>query len=155
MLVFLVFAVFAVFAFDAFCRADFGKCRHHGTKNTGEGPPSSHFGPEANLLGELAATFAEYGATGSGKLRRYVHDASEAKELGSEPGTFTPWNSMATDSDLLFYEGLHGGYVGGDIDVGRHEGAGDRGRGVGSPAWWPLPSSARCISAPRRRDAPR
>src|SRR5271169_452640 len=54
--------------------------------DSGAGPPISHFGPEANLLGELADTFAEYGASGRGKIRRYVHDLAESKELGSEPG---------------------------------------------------------------------
>lgn len=88
--------------------------------DAGESPPISHFGPEANLLSELASTMAEYGATGSGKVRRYVHDAGEAKELGSEPGTFTAWQSMLDDSDLLFYEGLHGGYSQGNADVARH-----------------------------------
>jgi len=34
----------------------------------GAGPPISHFGPEANLLDELAANMAEYGATGGGKV---------------------------------------------------------------------------------------
>ena len=85
----------------------------------GEGPQISHFGPESNLLAELAATFAAYANTGSGQVRRYVHDAAEAKELGNEPGTFTPWQDMGS-SDLLFYEGLHGGYVGPDADVARH-----------------------------------
>ena len=88
--------------------------------DSGAGPPISHFGPEANLLDELAATFAEYGDTGGGKVRRYVHDAAEAKELGGEPGTFTDWKPIAAGSDLLFYEGLHGGYKGGDTDVARH-----------------------------------
>jgi phosphoribulokinase len=88
--------------------------------DSGESPRISHFGPEANLLEELAATFAEYGETGRGKLRHYVHDAAEARELGSDPGTFTPWEPMAPGSDLLFYEGLHGGYVGGGIDVARN-----------------------------------
>ncbi len=85
----------------------------------GEGPQISHFGPESNLLAELAATFAAYAITGSGQVRRYVHDVAEAKELGGEPGNFTPWQDMAS-SDLLFYEGLHGGYVGPDADVARH-----------------------------------
>jgi phosphoribulokinase len=80
----------------------------------------SHFGPEANLLSELAATFAEYGSTGHGKVRRYVHDAPESKELGADPGTFTEWQSMSSGSDLLFYEGLHGGYVSDQVDVARH-----------------------------------
>ena len=88
--------------------------------DSGASPPISHFGPEANLLDELAATFAEYGDTGGGKVRRYIHDAAEAKELGGEPGTFTDWKPIAAGSDLLFYEGLHGGYKGGDTDVARH-----------------------------------
>jgi phosphoribulokinase len=90
------------------------------TLDRGGGPQISHFGPEANLLGELAATFAEYGENGRGKVRRYVHDAAESKELGAEAGTFTDWQPMMADSDLLFYEGLHGAYVGGGVDVARH-----------------------------------
>jgi phosphoribulokinase len=86
----------------------------------GEGPQISHFGPESNLLGELAATFEEYGKTGRGKVRRYIHDDAEARELGGEPGTFTDWKPMADNSDMLFYEGLHGGYVGPEGDVARH-----------------------------------
>jgi len=88
--------------------------------DTGSGPQISHFGPEANLLSELAGVFAEYGASGRGKVRRYAHDAAESKELGVEPGTFTDWQGMTADSDLLFYEGRHGAYVGGGIDVARH-----------------------------------
>jgi phosphoribulokinase len=88
--------------------------------DSGASPPISHFGPEANLLDELAATLAEYGATGGGKVRRYIHDAGEAKELGGDAGTFTDWQPIAAGSDLLFYEGLHGGYKDGDTDVARH-----------------------------------
>ncbi len=80
----------------------------------------SHFGPEANLLAELAGTFQEYGETGAGSVRKYIHDASEAGEFKQEPGTFTPWQPMSAKSDLLFYEGLHGGYVGPEADVARH-----------------------------------
>jgi phosphoribulokinase len=86
----------------------------------GAGPQISHFGPEANLLRELQDTFAEYGASGRGRVRRYVHDAGEARELKSEPGTFTDWQPMLEGSDLLFYEGLHGGYTGDGVDVARH-----------------------------------
>jgi phosphoribulokinase len=88
--------------------------------DSGASAPISHFGPEANLLDELAATLAEYGATGGGKVRRYIHDAGEAKELGGEAGTFTDWRPIAAGSDLLFYEGLHGGYKDGDTDVAAH-----------------------------------
>ena len=86
----------------------------------GSGPPISHFGPEGNLLRELAETFAEYGGCGRGRVRRYVHDAAESRELKCEPGTFTDWQPMSPDSDLLFYEGLHGAYAGADADVARH-----------------------------------
>jgi len=88
--------------------------------DSGASAPISHFGPEANLLDELAAALAEYGATGGGRVRRYIHDAGEAKELGGEAGTFTDWRPIAAGSDLLFYEGLHGGYKDGDTDVAGH-----------------------------------
>ena len=86
----------------------------------GEAPAISHFGPEANLLPELAETFRTYAETGKGQVRRYIHDEVEAKQLGGDPGTFTPWQPMDEHSDLLFYEGLHGGYVGPDADVAKH-----------------------------------
>jgi len=80
----------------------------------------SHFGPEANLLPELEELFREYGETGSGKRRYYVHDHEEAKRLGAEPGTFTPWEDLPEGSDLLFYEGLHGAVKTDKIDVASH-----------------------------------
>ncbi len=80
----------------------------------------SHFGPEANLLSELDALFATYAATGTGKVRKYLHDADEAAPYKQEPGTFTPWQDIEPGSDLLFYEGLHGAYVGPEANVARH-----------------------------------
>jgi phosphoribulokinase len=80
----------------------------------------SHFGPEANLLAELADTFKVFGATGKGKIRRYIHDAAEAAEFKQEIGTFTPWQDMMPDAEMLFYEGLHGGYVGPEANVAQH-----------------------------------
>ncbi|WP_040808354.1 phosphoribulokinase [Nocardia concava] len=80
----------------------------------------SHFGPEANLLSELEALFREYGETGVGAVRRYLHDDDEAKPFGQPAGTFTPWEELAPGSDLLFYEGLHGAAVGEDVDVARY-----------------------------------
>ncbi|MHB8453717.1 MAG: phosphoribulokinase [Acidiferrobacterales bacterium] len=72
--------------------------------------PLSHFGPEANLFEELEALFAEYGRTGSGSTRQYVNE-DDFEVLGQKPGTFTPWTPISAGSDLLFYEGLHGGVV--------------------------------------------
>ncbi len=71
----------------------------------------SHFGPEANLLDELEALFRNYGETGTGRLRKYLHNAQEAAPYGQPPGTFTPWEDVPADTDLLFYEGLHGAVV--------------------------------------------
>ncbi len=80
----------------------------------------SHFGAEANLLEELENTFREYGETGNGRTRKYLHDAEEAAPYGQEPGTFTAWERFPEDTDLLFYEGLHGGAVTEKVNVARH-----------------------------------
>jgi phosphoribulokinase len=80
----------------------------------------SHFGPEANLFAELECLFRDYGSDGGGRVRRYLHDEEEAAPLGLEAGTFTPWENVREDSDLLFYEGLHGAVACDGIDVARH-----------------------------------
>ncbi len=80
----------------------------------------SHFGPENNLFRELEDLFRTYGETGTGRNRKYLHNAEEAAPYGQEPGTFTPWEDIRRGSDLLFYEGLHGGVVHGDINIARH-----------------------------------
>ncbi|NWG87106.1 MAG: phosphoribulokinase [Hydrogenophilaceae bacterium] len=71
----------------------------------------SWFGPECNHFQELEAFFKTYGATGSGVLREYAHNAVRARKLGVQVGEFTPWQPLPTGSDLLLYEGQHGGVV--------------------------------------------
>jgi phosphoribulokinase len=80
----------------------------------------THFGPEGNLLAELEALLAEYGKKGSGKSRNYVHCEADAAEHDQPPGTFTPWAPLPKDTDLLLYQGLHGGYAGADSDIAKH-----------------------------------
>ena len=80
----------------------------------------SHFGPEANLFEELEATFRLYGETGTAHTRHYVHDLEEAERHGVPPGTFTVWTEFGADSDLLFYEGLHGALVTDAVNVARY-----------------------------------
>ncbi|CAG0949295.1 phosphoribulokinase [Burkholderiales bacterium] len=80
----------------------------------------SHFGPEANLLEELEALFRSYGGTGTGKVRKYLHDAGEAAPYRQEPGTFTPWADIPAGTDLLFYEGLHGAAVTDKVNIAQH-----------------------------------
>jgi len=80
----------------------------------------SHFGPEANLFEELAELFRGYAEAGQGRRRKYLHDDEEAKPYGQKPGTFTPWESLPADTDLLFYEGLHGAVVTERVNVAQH-----------------------------------
>ncbi len=80
----------------------------------------SHFGPEANLLSELEDLFREYGENGQGKRRHYIHDNEEATRLGAAPGTFTEWEPLPENTDMLFYEGLHGAVQTDEVDIARH-----------------------------------
>jgi phosphoribulokinase len=80
----------------------------------------SHFGPDTNLFEELAGLFRDYSQTGTGKRRKYLHDEEEAKPYGQEPGTFTPWEDVPADSDLLFYEGLHGAAATDKVNVSQY-----------------------------------
>ena len=74
-----------------------------------QGKTLSHFGREANLFEELADLFRTYRKTGGGKRRYYLHSDSEAEPWGQKAGEFTPWEEITETSDLLMYEGLHGG----------------------------------------------
>ena len=106
---------------DAFHRFDREAMKNEMAKATKSGKAHlSHFGPEANLLEDLEAVFKGYADNGTGKTRHYVHDAEEAEASGCAPGTFTPWASFAEDSDLLFYEGLHGAVVTETVNIARH-----------------------------------
>ena len=78
----------------------------------------SHFGPEANILEDLESLFRSYGESGTGKVRQYLHD--DVVVEGQAAGTFTPWAEVEPQTDLLFYEGLHGAYADERIDVARH-----------------------------------
>lgn len=80
----------------------------------------SHFGPDANLFTELEALFTEYGAQGSGRSRCYLREDEEAARHAREPGSFSDWQALPADSELLFYEGLHGGVVTDQVDLARH-----------------------------------
>jgi phosphoribulokinase len=80
----------------------------------------SHFGPEANLFAELEALFLGYGESGQGRTRHYVHDAAESEQFGAGAGAFTAWESIPEETDLLFYEGLHGCVVTDKVNLAQH-----------------------------------
>lgn len=105
-------------AFHAFDRADMKRVM---AEEEAKGNSTfSHFGPESNILGKLAEVFKEYSESGGGQTRHYVHDAREAERFGSPPGTFTDWKDLPENTDLLFYEGLHGAVVTDDVNIAQY-----------------------------------
>ncbi len=106
---------------DAFHRYDRAEMKQVMSDEAAKGNNHfSHFGPEANLFDKLEAAFRDFGETGSGKTRHYVHDADEAGLYGADPGTFTDWEDTPEGADLLFYEGLHGAVVTDEVDVAQY-----------------------------------
>jgi len=105
---------------DSFHRYDRKGMREAVAEAQARGETLSHFGPDGNLLGELEGLFEQYGKNGSGRRRYYIHSEEEAVERGYPPGTFTPWEPLPADTDLLFYEGLHGGAVADGVNIPEH-----------------------------------
>lgn len=81
----------------------------------------SHFALEANLLDRLEQLFQDYSTTGTGSYRQYIHaEDKDLVEAGFQVGTFTPWESLPEGTDLLLYEGLHGGLVTEDLNIAQY-----------------------------------
>lgn len=95
---------------ESFRRYDRAEMQAYLKKAESEGKVLSPYGPDVNRFDKLEELFKEYSETGQGKLRRYI--SKEAAEWSNaEEGTFTELESLPGDSDLMFYEGLHGGVV--------------------------------------------
>ena len=112
---------------DSYHRYDRAAMKEAIAKFAEEGKNLSHFGPEANHFDLLAETFKTYGDTGKCKRRYYIHSDEEAvhhnARLGGTSytaGQFTPWEEISEETDVLFYEGLHGGASDGDVNVASH-----------------------------------
>jgi phosphoribulokinase len=110
----------AVIEGDAFHRHSRAEMKARIAAAERENRPMSHFGPEANEWALLQRQFQAYGLEGRCRTRLYLHNAEEAAPYGQEPGTFTPWRDTAADTDLLFYEGLHGCVKTGEVDLAKH-----------------------------------
>ena len=80
----------------------------------------SHFGPEANRLEDLESVFRQFSEDGTGRIRNYVHDDIEAELRGTPPGHFTDWREIPEDTELLFYEGLHGAVVTDEVNLAQY-----------------------------------
>jgi phosphoribulokinase len=102
---------------DSFHRYDRAEMKKAIEEFSKQGKQLSHFGPDANLFDKIEELFKQYGETGTGQKRYYLHSDEEAAEhnarlsISKKPGEFTPWEDISAGSDLLFYEGLHGGVV--------------------------------------------
>jgi phosphoribulokinase len=105
---------------DSFHRFDRYEMREAVEAAYAKGQGLSHFGPQANLIDQLEALFREYSEGGTGKRRCYLHTEEQAGPYGQKPGTFTPWEQIPNDTDLLFYQGLHGGLVTDEVDIAQH-----------------------------------
>ena len=111
---------------DSFHRYDRKGMRQHMKQASQDGVSFSHFGEQANQFEKLEQLFRTYGETGSGQKRFYLHNDSEAQQhserlglaLGS--GQFTPWEDIEADTDILFYEGLHGLVKTSTVDMTRY-----------------------------------
>jgi phosphoribulokinase len=106
---------------DSFHRYDRAEMKRMLAEQSGRSQSAfSHFGPESNLFAELEALFRQYGESGSGQVRKYLHDDDQAAPYRQDPGTFTPWEDLPADTDLLFYEGLHGAVADDTVNIAKH-----------------------------------
>jgi phosphoribulokinase len=110
----------AVVEGDSFHRYDRQEMQDRVAKAQAEGRTLSHFGNEANHFELLEQLFKSYGESGTGLVRKYLHNPDDAALHGQEPGTFSPWEPIPPGTDLLFYEGLHGGVVTKDVNVAQY-----------------------------------
>jgi len=103
----------AIIEGDSFHRFDRAAMKEEMAKAEATGDKTfSHFGANTNEFGKLEELFRSYGATGTGKKRLYLHSEEEAAPYdGLSPGQFTPWEDVPPNTDVMFYEGLHGGVV--------------------------------------------
>jgi phosphoribulokinase len=110
----------AIIEGDSYHRYDRVTMKEMTNKHHDEGENFSHFGPEANVFDKLADTFKAYGKNGMCERRYYLHSDEEAAPYKQNPGEFTQWEKIPKDTDLLFYEGLHGGVKDGKTDVSKY-----------------------------------
>ena len=111
---------------DSFHRYDRATMREQMDQAHRDGVYFSHFGEAANQFELLEQLFRTYGETGAGQKRFYLHNDEEAQQHSERLGTtlrsgqFSPWEDIGSDTDLLFYEGLHGLVKNDDVDMTRY-----------------------------------
>jgi len=105
---------------DSFHRYDRTEMKRVIDQASAEGRNISHFGPEANHFDKLESLFRQYSSEGTGEYRHYLHNEEDLVRYGKPTqkiGTFTEWQAIKAGTDLLFYEGLHGGVVAIELNI--------------------------------------
>lgn len=107
---------------DSFHRYDRVRMQEALREAQAKGEVLSHFGPQGNYFEKIEDAFRSYGEAGKTRVRRYIHDQTEATSYGQDvnAGEFTDWEEAGADTDLLIYEGLHGGVVSDTINVAQY-----------------------------------
>lgn len=96
---------------NSYRRYDRKGMKHRLDESIAKEKPISHFGPECNHLDRLEGLFREYSRSGTGLARRYMENDELADAYGLPVGSFSPWEEIPNGTDVLFYEGLHGGCI--------------------------------------------
>jgi phosphoribulokinase len=110
----------AIIEGDSFHRYDRKEMEWEVEKASLQGRTLTHFGPEGNLFDDLEKLFDVFAANGTGKQRDYLHTEHEAELHQGNLGTFTDWQPLSPECDLLFYEGLHGALVTEEVNIAKH-----------------------------------
>ena len=105
---------------DSFHRHDRDEMKNMVQRALVRGENFSHYGQDANHLDRLEALFRDYSTHGRGEMRRYLHTEDEALAHDKHAGSFTDWEAIPFGTDVLFYEGLHGGVVTDRVDVAQY-----------------------------------
>jgi len=108
----------AVVEGDAFHRYDRAGMKVAMAASLENGINLSHFGPDANIFDKLEERIRRLlPRPAAARLANTCTIRKKPRPTTNEPGTFTPWEDLPSNTDLLFYEGLHGGVVNEDVNI--------------------------------------
>lgn len=79
-------------------------------KALAEGRSMSCYGPDLNDFSKLETCFRQYSEHGTGEVRFKINETNHHL-YDAELGGFTEWQDIPSNTDCLFYEGMHGGVV--------------------------------------------
>ena len=89
-------------------------------KAVAEGRYLSYLGQEANRFDKLEEFFYAYSNYGTGELRTLYKEGEDPHSSRFSAGEFSHWEPIPSGSDLVFYEGLHGGLQSDEHDVAQY-----------------------------------